>query len=143
MKVRYGFVSNSSSSSFIVKCKGELTVDFCYNLLMDTWGYLNLESVDMKALAQKLYDQMSEYTGYPEDKWSWLPISPDEVKRYKDQGYNLYEVWLSDHSGDSNGICLPDEITDKLPSAGNGILECDWAWAGNRPFEVIEYENQH
>ena len=143
MKVTNGWISNSSSSSFIVKCKGEKTIEFCKELLMKTWGYLNLENVDMDSLAKQLYDNMEKYEGSIKNKWDWVPITKSEVNRYKKNGYILYEVWVSDHDCDSNGIHLPDEVRDKLPSAGDGCLECDWGWNGNRPDEVIEYESQH
>lgn len=144
MKTRNGFVSNSSSSSFIVKCAtGRMSVDFCKHLLESTWGYINLENVDMNALAQRLYDNMEEYTGQRNSDYDWVPISEKEVKEYNEKGYTLYEVWLSDHSSDVNGIFLPDEILDKLPHFSDGILECCWGWDDNAPAEVIEYKNQH
>ena len=88
MKIRKGFVTNSSSTNFIIICEKELTFDYLYNKLADSKNssfekeikelcniILNsakrLESVDASALAEeyggrldKVYKKISKGNCY-------------------------------------------------------------------------------
>ena len=134
MKIRQGFVSNSSSSSFIIRFKGEATLEQCEDMIRYTWGD-DLKDTIIEKKAQQLLDLLQPYNGKKKESWSWTPITPAQVKKYEKDGYKLYEVWLSDHHCDTNCVCINEGLVSEQ------VLENDWQWS--HPEQVIEQESQH
>ena len=110
MKIRNGFVSNSSSSSFIVAVKnGALddAIDILYDevakleskipfsdILNSVFGHIKHNS-DEFDINEYVYD------GVEEDKaWEQYP----QLKKLHDDGYTLYEVNVSSDDYEDGGI---------------------------------------
>lgn len=79
MKVRAGFVSNSSSSSFIISCKGEELAQFvkeAYGKLFDLWMELNPND-----------------TGYGLDRNNYHIVTVDEIiEHFKDRDMSKKDI---------------------------------------------------
>ena len=118
MKVRCGFVSNSSSSSFIVGTK-----------------------VDLKLVTS---ENMRSYLKLPTDS----PISymAEEilkcVKNHADLVENVDE-WIKDYYGDDDGVETYDEVilARKLASQGYFIYNGSFSSDGGDGKEYYLYEN--
>jgi len=68
MKMRNGFVSNSSSSSFIIECKGKELAEYvaeCYSKLVDYWMSINPND-----------------NGYGIDREGFKLVSIDEIEKH-------------------------------------------------------------
>ena len=109
MKIRNGFVSNSSSSSFIIACKGDLTKEVMKQLCIDKsspWAdfvekgiNLLIENATEKFTTIKELEQFIESDGYDDDAF-------DTLKEYIKQGFTGYIGSLdSDGDGIESALC--------------------------------------
>lgn len=134
MKVTNGWISNSSSSSFVLKFENEITEQDCERILDNAFG-----KGERPKQVEKLYNSFKRITDKNYDDF-WLEdlISKDEIKKEEKNGYVVYYLSLGDHPSDSDGVFSTDDPSDReyLP------LECIWNW-GRMPDEVIAYENRH
>lgn len=91
MKIRFGFVSNSSSSSFIIGVKGELTKE----------AILEAFKIEKDSFFYKLADDISEYIKKHSKKLIKIDdYHREELQPLLDAGFELYEGRASNDSGD-------------------------------------------
>lgn len=156
MKIRKGFVSNSSSSSFLLKFKSEPTVEDCRQLLIETWGYQfkdyeewdntelrdGVKETKYQSQAEKLHELLEPFE-FDEnaESWKWQPLSKSKYEMLINSGYKLYEVELSDHQCDKDCIHRIDSDSDDWDS--EDYLECAWGWCDNNCNALVEYKSNH
>ena len=117
MKIRHGFVSNSSSSSFVIAVKdGDLESNF--KKVLD--GIKTTEDFPMKELVERFIsiitgafvDNATEYTydGFM-DEFCWEPGDfesqhPEIYDKVKNYGWKLYEGSVSDRDYEDLGSMM-------------------------------------
>ena len=131
MKIRKGFVSNSSSSSFINVFDGDKTIEQCEKLIEET--YDGLDKKEVEDLAQKLFDLLEPYDIENHSEWDGLVISKSKQDLYAQCNKTLLDVELEDGSYDNGFICPSNENYYCL----------EYEWQDNRPENVIDYCNNH
>ena len=149
MKVRNGFVSNSSSSSFVIDFhKGEITEEDVKDYLLSlNCNYTNIDftvSRFMK-LVNKVYlpyyeEKLEDYKkSIKKENDAWMKSYYNEriekfkniISKIKKSGNTLFEITLSDHSDDEDYIPANEDEYECLEF----ILQC----SGN----VFEEFNNH
>lgn len=131
MKIRDGFVSNSSSSSFLIRFEGEKTLDKCKKLIVDTYSD-ELSDATITRFAAQINELMTPYKGYKDDDGYMEEFDRKFVTDAEKKGYCLYQLILSDHSSESS--CVYSKAREEC-------LETTWGW--NRPENVIGCESWH
>lgn len=105
MKIRIGYVTNSSSTNFLILSKKELTEDYLYKML----GFKKGSKLETQAreLCKSILDGI--YLGVKGEEWS--DVSYDNVKKsfgkytadkYEEltqKGYNAYPGYTSSDDG--------------------------------------------
>jgi hypothetical protein len=117
MKIRNGFVSNSSSSSFVIAVKGG-DLESNFKDVLD--GIKITEDFPMKELVERFMsiitgafvDNATEYT-YDEymEEFCWEPGDfedqyPEIYDKVKNHGWKLYEGSVSDEDYDNMGAMM-------------------------------------
>jgi hypothetical protein len=96
MKVRSGFVTNSSSSSFLIACKKELTPE----AIMEAFNVPNDSLLYGVALdfTKTLYDNSSLAT--EESEFPDYLLDKEELEKLTKQGFEFYYGYISNDSGE-------------------------------------------
>jgi hypothetical protein len=98
MKARVGFVSNSSSSSFVVACPAELDGKFTVKVEIDLKKYCKYDKV-LKTM-DDLNDYIEDYYGFEIEEFL-TEESEENVKKYNrlkaaiESGMDVYIGWAS------------------------------------------------
>lgn len=138
MKTRNGFVSNSSSSSFILNFDGEVSYDKVKSLLSN----YNFEDLDnsikcfMKNLhlinKEELKDEINRCK-----KWN---IDYDDEKELlellKQYPKGLYEICISDHRDEDPWAIIDVNRDEDGDIADYNLLESEMSWVS--PKEVVK-----
>ena len=158
MKVRSGFVSNSSSSSFILDFKGEPSIEELKEFLKQFGSFEDLDNSaqcfknEMTELSEDyLNKQIGEYT--TSEKGSWGDYCREKRERYKQllkkvkaSNTPIYEIWISDNRDEDPWAIM--NIKHKVDKNGDkwddyDCLESAMAWDWDYIPEIIDYENGH
>jgi len=109
MKIRNGFVSNSSSSSFIIAFKGDLKeeLDKALSLpLKDNYPIPAILGLS-KYFRKSIYSIFNSYNEYSDDDDCYCSSNEDElIKKYFDQGFSVATGGFADDYGGSLGSFL-------------------------------------
>jgi hypothetical protein len=100
MKIRQGFVSNSSSSSFILASKKDLTKSEIKALLLsDPKIISNLVDKIVDTMVERLYSERpTSLREYALDRYG---ESNEQIARWHNKGLNfVYHTFFSDEDGD-------------------------------------------
>lgn len=128
MKIRNGFVSNSSSSSFIVATKN---AKLSKNLVRDALGIAEgspgeeifSDVIDMIAKAEKL-NLRDELENYGVDNLEDAIEQGSDAARLMKEGWTLYTFWAGDEdvNGAEHFLCYTsmDVRTENLIITGGG-----------------------
>lgn len=107
MKIRNGFVSNSSSSSFIIACKGNLK-DVMKEYRLDNtspWASIVNNSINILIEnSRKIGSTEKEVIDYLDDE-GYDEEDFESLKEYARDGYTIYMGLVSDESGLEAGLC--------------------------------------
>jgi hypothetical protein len=110
MKIRNGFVSNSSSSSFIIAFKGDVKEQLEKALgLQLKDNYPIPELLGLSEFFRKNIDSI--YLNYNEfsDDAGYCPIDDDELIKFFDQGFSVATGgFADDYSGLASFLCSTD-----------------------------------
>jgi hypothetical protein len=120
MKIRSGFVSNSSSSSFVIWSKEPLTTELLVKKLAPG---LETGSVGWEILTNILgcfvsNAEKSSVVDFIHDRGWDLDDQTDEIKRFflkEAQGFTLYEGYVSDECGGLEASCCDARLNYEGP----------------------------
>lgn len=100
MKIRNGFVSNSSSSSFVIASKDELTEEKLFELFkVDKNSFFYPMALNMVKTLINLSVSTSEkelLEDYRTDSVNDLPFEQQKLVEKEREGYKIYRGWASD-----------------------------------------------
>ena len=158
MKVRSGFVSNSSSSSFILDFNGEPSIEELKKFLKQFGSFEDLDNSaqcfkdEMRELTESyLGERIAEYTS--SEKGSWGDYCREKQERYKQllekvkaSDTPIYEIWISDHRDEDPWAIM--NVKHKVDKNGEewedydsleNAMSYDWCYIP----QIIDYENGH
>ncbi len=121
MKRRYGFVSNSSSSSFIIGSKGELTKEKLFKFLSSglnlpkdsfVWNLVNGAAETFKDNAKQVTVDDLDDDPYASDEWIQDSDYYKRIRKILDSKMRLYTGGVSTDTDDSMEQYLVDAEFD-------------------------------
>lgn len=144
MKIRSGFVSNSSSSSFIVDFDGEPTIEKIKNILS---SYGEFEDLDYSAKCfmdnltllteEDIKARIKEYK-----KWKMGTGKLEhKLKLLKEHHKGLYEIYISDHRDEDPWAIMNVKRNADGDIEDYDVLECELQWSHTYP--IIDWESCH
>ena len=130
MKIRNGYVSNSSSSSYVISCKGKELAEFvmeAYGKLFDLWMELNPDDIGygLERINYHLVtvDEIIEHFKYYNMNQSDLKYNKEGFEKEAKEGY----VFLLGNCSSEDGTCeqnIMDMFNEYLLSCCKGRY--DW-----------------
>lgn len=102
MKIRNGFVSNSSSSSFVVAVDGETRVKLTIDVDLSKHGKVlrTIEELDALYLKEWAYGHDSIDSWLNDEEDSWAHAQYNQAKKAIENGKIVISGWFHDDRGD-------------------------------------------